>query len=72
MALTGAGLKAEIKANLIATGHVVDDAYFDDAIGAIADAIITYLVANTVVNAGQTVTTPDTINGTTTTPGTIS
>ena len=72
MALTGAGLKAQIQASLSALDFYIDDTYSDQVVGAIADAIITYIVANTVVNAGQTVTTPDTINGTTTTPGTIS
>jgi len=38
----------------------------------IANAIIPFLTANTQVNPGAAVTTPDTINGTVTAPGTIS
>lgn len=38
----------------------------------IANAIIPFLVANTQVNPGQPVETPDTLTGTSTGPGTIS
>lgn len=72
MTLNATNLRNEIKAAVLATEFGVDDPMLDTIWDAIAGAVVTHIQANAVVTvaAGQTVLTPDTINGTTTTPGT--
>lgn len=49
MSITGPGLSAAIRAELIAAGDVVNDQSFIDYSEALGKAIVDYLVANTVV-----------------------
>ena len=74
MALSGSALGAAILDQLVADGNAIDDAQAAACWDSIGKAIVIYLVANaevdTTVAAGIALTTPDTINGTTTGTGT--
>ena len=78
MALDGNALGLAIKNALESGGYLLPDEEGGDNAGVlevwqvIGNTLVNYLTTNTVVNAGQTVATPDTINGTVTSPGTIS
>ena len=69
MALDKATLKAALKTAF--SSAVGTDDNYDTIAGDIADAIETFVKSGQ-VNAGITLTTPDTINGSTTGTGTIS
>lgn len=75
MPLSPSGLSAVIESELNSSqGPPTDESKQKNFADALAKAIVNYLVANTVVNAGQVVVTvggPTTQTGATTTPGTI-
>lgn len=72
MALSASRLKADLKARIIARrGTPADMAQLDGFCEDVANAIVAEITGFAVVPAGQSVTTPDTINGTVTTPGTV-
>lgn len=77
MALSKARLKTDIKAKLITlytsmkVAPISDSGYADALADIISDTIIAEITGNAVVPSGIELTTPDTINGTTTGAGTV-
>lgn len=72
MALSAARLKADLKSRIIARRGAPDDpVQLDGFCEDVANAIVAEITGFATVPAGISVTTPDTINGTTTAPGTV-